>query len=173
MKTLILFLLFALPARAAVTLSANATQSPGTITIDVRLTSTAEPITGASLRLMPSTDGVFTLNGRDLSASPFTGSYSFPDLPAPLIASTPIELGGDIANVNAPLPAGTYSLGRYTLTFDRAALGTYTITIDGDGYYQDAGNDVTPYSGIAVVTVTTPEPSLAWLLGVVLLRRRR
>lgn len=171
MKTLILFLaVLSLPARAAVTLSATATQSPGYVTLDVVLTSTAEPITGASLRLIPSAD-VFALESRDLSASPFTASYTLPDLPARLTA--PMELGGDIANVNAPLSAGSYSLGRYTLAIDRAALGTYTITLDGDGFYRDAGNDVTPFDGVGAVTVTTPEPSLAWLLGLLVLRRWR
>lgn len=171
MKTLILFLaVLSLPARAAVTLSATATQSPGYVIVDVVLTSTADPITGASLRLIPSADA-FTLESRDLSASPFTFSYTLPDLPARLTA--PMELGGDIANVNAPLSPGSYSLGRYTLAIDPAALGVYTITLDGDGFYRDAGNDVTPYSGVGAVTVTTPEPSLAWLLGLLVLRRWR
>ena len=203
---------FATPARAAVSLSLTASgSSVGTASVvvgqsfnvDLRLTSTAETMTGVDyyLHIGGAAAGHVTLTNRDISSSPFSEAVKFntgdnagnPGVLDPSVAtinsSTALDLGATITDISRALPANTtYLLGTYTLTVDPSTpTGTYTLSttsIPGSGVvtqapiFAEQSFDQQAALSLTVTPATlAPEPAGAMvmlsMLGLALRRRAR
>lgn len=202
---------FAMPAKAAVTLGLTSSGTAATSTsvsvgqtfnVDLRLTSTAETLTGVDyyFHIDGAAAGHVKLINRDISASPFTdpvklnigdnaGNPGVLD-PSVSVLNSPsaLDLGATISNVNSALSAGTYLLGTYSLTVDSSTpIGTYTLSttsIPGSGAvtqaptFNEQSFDRQAALSLTVTPATlAPEPAgamvLLGMLGLALRRRLR
>lgn len=201
----------AMPAKAAVTLGLTSSGTTATSTsvsvgqtfnVDLRLTSTAETLTGVDyyFHIDGAAAGHVKLTNRDISASPFTdpvklnigdnaGNPGVLD-PSVSVLNSPsaLDLGATISDVNSALPANTYLLGTYSLTVDSSTpIGTYTLSttsIPGSGAvtqaptFNEQSFDRQAALSLTVTPATlAPEPAgamvLLGMLGLALRRRLR
>lgn len=201
----------AMPAKAAVTLGLTSSGTTATSTsvsvgqtfnVDLRLTSTAETLTGVDyyFHIDGAAAGHVKLTNRDITASPFTDPVKLnigdnagnPGVLDPSVSilnsQSALDLGATISNVNSALSAGTYLLGTYSLTVDPSTpIGTYTLSttsIPGSGAvtqaptFNEQSFDQQAALSLTVTPATlAPEPAgamvLLGMLGMALRRRLR
>lgn len=201
----------AMPAKAAVTLGLTSSGTTATSTsvsvgqtfnVDLRLTSTAETLTGVDyyFHIDGAAAGHVKLTNRDITASPFTDPVKLnigdnagnPGVLDPSVSilnsQSALDLGATISNVNSALSVGTYLLGTYSLTVDSSTpIGTYTLSttsIPGSGAvtqaptFNEQSFDQQAALSLTVTPATlAPEPAgamvLLGMLGMALRRRLR
>lgn len=184
MRRLILLLLLAFPARGAVSLTAFADRRSASIGDTVNIAAYVEvgagdAFTGGSVYLHIPTVGSATLTGVDFGGSVVFTPYTPAGQPPLSDFTTSFDIGGDIANLDVPLRAGRYLIGRYALRLDSYVPILRVELEGGDGFYRDAGLQTYSYShadGTEIIERTAsgavPEPALFGLALLLLMRRR-